>query len=186
MKLEDSFSNKICLQFQAPHGPVLGPLLFKLCKTPLSTICQGYESDPHLYSDDIQLYISFSTSESSPALLHPQKHLDTVQNWMLWNKLKHRTRSFSFLYFVSLEQPPAVYLFSHYSCYLLETSEDTSLELGPPLHRHRHAWWPVMLRNCFFKFAVEHRFSCNTTGLEFTRDIGAIEIWLLGWLHDWF
>ena len=39
----------------------------------------------------------------------------------------HRRRSFSRLCPVSLEQPPAVCSFSHFSCHLQETSQGTSL-----------------------------------------------------------
>ena len=34
----------------------------------------------------------------------------------------------------------------------------------------------LMLRNCFFDFAVEHWFGCFSTEPGFARDIGAIEI----------
>ena len=37
----------------------------------------------------------------------------------------------------------------------------------------------LMLPNCFFDFAVEHWFDCNTTEPGFTGDIGAMEIWLI-------
>ena len=43
---------------------------------------------------------------------------------------QHRCKSFSLLCLISLEQPPAVCPFSHFSRYLQETSEDTSLWLG--------------------------------------------------------
>ena len=40
---------------------------------------------------------------------------------------QHRQKSFSLLYPVSLEQPPPLCLFGHFSCYFQETSEDISL-----------------------------------------------------------
>ena len=40
----------------------------------------------------------------------------------------------------------------------------------------------LILRNCFFDFAVEHWFGCRATKSGFTGDIGAIEIWLIDWL----
>ena len=40
---------------------------------------------------------------------------------------------------------------------------------------------PLMLRNCFIDFAVEHQFGCCATEPGFTGDIGAIEIWLIDW-----
>ena len=44
-----------------------------------------------------------------------------------WGQDQHRHKSFSLLCLVSLEQPAAVCPFSHFSCNLQETSEDTSL-----------------------------------------------------------
>ena len=65
------------------------------------------------------------------------------------------TRAFHFCP-VSSEQPPAVCLFSHFSCYLQETSEDTSLSLSlSPLDTSTPDS-PLMPWNCFIDFAVEH------------------------------
>ena len=38
---------------------------------------------------------------------------------------------------------------------------------------------PLMLRDCFFDFAIEHWFGCCSTEPGFARDIGAIEIWIV-------
>ena len=35
---------------------------------------------------------------------------------------------------------------------------------------------PLMFRNCFFNFAVEHQFGCHATEPGFAGDIGALEI----------
>ena len=42
-------------------------------------------------------------------------------------KDQSRCKSISLLWHISLEQPPTVCLFSHFSCYLQETCEDPSL-----------------------------------------------------------
>ena len=42
----------------------------------------------------------------------------------------------------------------------------------------------LMLRNCFLDFTVEHWFGCSATEPDFAGDIGAIEVWLIGWLID--
>ena len=41
---------------------------------------------------------------------------------------------------------------------------------------------PLMLRNCFFDFAVEHWFGCRTNERSFDGDISAINIRLSDWL----
>ena len=43
----------------------------------------------------------------------------------------------------------------------------------------------LTLWNCFIDFAVKHWFGCRTTESGYTRDIGAIEIWLIDWLMKW-
>ena len=83
---------------------------------------------------------------------------------------------------VSLEQPAAVCPFSHFSCYLYEISEDTSLWLGLSPIDTVTPHGLLMLRNCFLDFAVEHWFGCRATEPGFARDIGAIEVWLIDWL----
>ena len=82
----------------------------------------------------------------------------------------------------SLEQPPTVCLFSHFSCYLYETSEDTSLWLGLSSDRYRHATWPVDVTGCILDFSHEHWFSCRATESGFAGGIGATEVWLIDWL----
>ena len=86
---------------------------------------------------------------------------------------------------ISLEQPPVVCLFSHFSCYLQDTSEDTSLWLGLSPIDTVIPHGLLMLRNCFLDFAIEHWFGCCTTEPGFAGNIGAIEVWLIDWLIDW-
>ena len=84
-----------------------------------------------------------------------------------------------------LEQPLAACLFSHFSCYLQETCEDTSLWLGlSPLDTGTPDS-PLMRWNCFIDFAIEHWFVCRATEPGFTGDIGAIESELIDWLNEW-
>ena len=53
------------------------------------------------------------------------------------------THTFPLLCPVCLEQPADVCLFSHFSCYLQETSEDTSPWLGLSPFRHQLTWQPT-------------------------------------------
>ena len=41
-----------------------------------------------------------------------------------------------------------------------------------------------MLRNCFLDFGVEHWFGFRATEPGFTKDIGAIGVWLIDWSID--
>ena len=94
---------------------------------------------------------------------------------------QYRRKSFSLLCPVSLEQPAAVCPFSHFICYLQETSQGTSLWLGLSPIDTRTLDSSLMPRNCFTDFAVEHRFGCGTTEPGFIGDIGVREIWLIDW-----
>ena len=84
--------------------------------------------------------------------------------------------------FHSLEQPPSVCPFSHFSCCLQETPEDTSLWLGLSPIDTGIPDSLLMLQSCFFDLAVEHWFSCRTTEPGFAGDISTIEIWSIYWL----
>ena len=88
IKLDDTLSPKVRLPFGVPQGSVLGPILFTLYTTPLSTVIQGQNISHHLYADDSQLYISFSSADSISSLNSLKRCLDSMSTWMLSNKLK--------------------------------------------------------------------------------------------------
>ena len=67
---------------------MLGPLLFTLHTTPLSSLISGHSIPHHLYADDSQLYVSFSSGDSAAALNGLQACLASVQSWMSMIKLK--------------------------------------------------------------------------------------------------
>ena len=56
--------------------------------TPLSSLIFGHAIHHHLYADDSQLYISFSSGNSAAALNGLQSCWASVQSWMSTNKLK--------------------------------------------------------------------------------------------------
>ena len=88
IKLGNCLSSRSDLSFGVPQGSVLGPLLFTLYTTPLSSLVSGLAIPHHLHADDSQLYVSFSSGDSAAALNGLQSCLASVQSWMSTNKLK--------------------------------------------------------------------------------------------------
>ena len=48
-------------------------------------------------------------------------------------------------------------------------------------HHEACSYCYIVVQNCFLNFPVEHWFCCLVTEPDFTRDISAIEAWLIDW-----
>ena len=75
------------LPFGVPRWSVLGPLLFTLYTTPLSSMSSGYAIPHHLGTSNSQLDVSFASGDSAAVLHCLQSCLASVQSWMSMSKL---------------------------------------------------------------------------------------------------
>src|SRR6266516_4935520 len=82
VSINNQRSDPILITTGVPQGSVLGPLLFSLYTSPISNIFTNSKVKFHLYADDIQFYIPFSSSDSSTHLATLSSTLDSVHSWL--------------------------------------------------------------------------------------------------------
>ena len=88
VRINNSSSKKMYLNFGVPQGSVLGPILFTLHVAPVADIANKHGVSHMLYADDTQLYVEFNKSSMAASLQHLELCIDGIKSWMSQNILK--------------------------------------------------------------------------------------------------
>ena len=100
VKIGSTLSDLQKLLFGMPQGSVLGPLLFSLYPSPLSTLIGKHKGiNFHFYADDTQLYVHLSHMNASAAFDKLNRCLQDVKEWMSASKLKLNPDTTEFILF---------------------------------------------------------------------------------------
>ena len=91
VQIRDETSQPVTLIYGVPQGSVLGPQMYADYTTPLGNIARKYGLNIHVYADDTQLYLSFSSQnldDINSTIRKIEECVEEIKQWMQKNKLQ--------------------------------------------------------------------------------------------------
>lgn len=173
VKLNGSESSIYQLLYGVPQGSVLGPLLFTLYTTPLSSLITHSTVNHHLYADDTQLFVSFSSPSFATNVLHLQNTISNVSAWMSSNMLSLNHSKTEFLLIglpkqLSKIPDPVIRMPSDVSISPVSFARNLGVIFDSTLSMSEHI--SAISKSCFFHIRDLRRIR-NTLDLHTTKTI---------------
>ena len=91
VKLGNHSSSTVNIEHGVPQGSALGPLLFTIYISPISSIFNNFNLTHHQYADDIQILIKINPHNLSNSISTLTDCFKMVERWFLLNKLQLNT-----------------------------------------------------------------------------------------------
>ena len=90
VRVGNSSSEAVALNYSVPQGSVLGPQWFVIYTSQVRHIIQRYNLQHHVYADDTQIYLSFDASEkaANDSIQTLEACIVEIRHWMRNNYLK--------------------------------------------------------------------------------------------------
>ena len=82
MSVDGELSEPVLMEYNVPHGSVLGPKHYVMYTKPLGDVIRTHGLQHHLYADDTQLYLSFKPKDDvaqSEALTRIENCLEDIE-----------------------------------------------------------------------------------------------------------
>ena len=141
------------LKYGVPQGSVLGPILFNLYTTPLSSLISSHSLDHELFADDSQMYTCFTPNSYSDAVCCLQQTFQSVSSWMSANFLALNPSKTEFMLFGTPQQllkleDPCLSISSDISIAPISSVKNLGVVFDKHLSFHEHI--TKISQACFF------------------------------------
>ena len=175
MKVYEYSSYPTNLNYGVAQGSVLGPILFNLYTTPLSSLISSHSLDHELFADDTQMYTCFTPNSYSDAVSCLQQTFQSISSWMSANFLALNPLKTEFMLFGTPQQllklnEPCLSVSSNISISPVSSVRNLGVVFDKHLSFHEHI--TKVSQACFFHIRDLRRIRPYLT-LDVAATIGA-------------